>query len=247
MRYKIELCYDGTNFSGWQRQDNASSIQQVIEENMSRRIQEPIELVGCGRTDTGVHASHYVLHFDTDQALDIIELKNTLNKMLPEDIGILSVSIVAADFHARFDAVERNYIYHIHAFKDPFRKRYSYYFPPIMNADFDLIMEAGQVILDYTDFNTFCKSNTDVKTKTCHLTHSVWEADFKSGRFSYRIGADRFLRGMVRLIVGACLQVGLKKLTMEELKMALDQKVLLKRPLSVPPQGLFLSAVKYQK
>lgn len=244
MRYKVTLSYDGTEFSGWQKQDNAVSVQEVIEQKLSVKLQESIQVVGCGRTDAGVHASQYVLHFDTGMPVSE-DLLHYVNIMLPNSIAFHKIEEVETGFHARFDAVSRAYIYYLHGNKNPFKKRFSYYYPQIRFVDVEMLEKTAGLIGQYTDFAPFCKTNTDVRTMKCQLNHILWDKDPEENKLVFKIGADRFLRGMVRLIVGTCIQVGMGKMSLNDVKYALDNQVPLPKPLSVPPEGLFLSSVEY--
>ncbi len=244
MRYFSELAYRGTNYNGWQRQPNAPSVQQAIEEAMATILGSAIEVVGCGRTDTGVHASQYFMHFDFEGPFPK-EFHRRLNKLLPNDIAIHSIFEVAPDAHARFDAVRRSYEYHITLDKDPFGEHTTWHFPFFDKLDLEKTQAAAALLLGYQEFQPFCKSNTDVHTMECTLYRSEWVLDLTSRRFIFHISANRFLRGMVRLIVGMCLNVGLGKVGIDEVRQALDQQVLLKKSWSVPPEGLFLTEVRY--
>lgn len=243
MRYFSELAYKGTNFHGWQRQPNAPSVQQTIEEAMGTILGQPIEVVGCGRTDTGVHASQYYLHFDLEGEFPN-EFLRRLNKLLPPDIAFRRIYEVKNDAHARYDAVSRSYEYHIVFEKNPFEAETAWHFPFGEQLKLGDMQTAAALLLLYREFQPFCKSNTDVQTMECSLYHSEWDFD-KSGRMVFHISANRFLRGMVRLIVGMSLNVGLGKVTLEEVKDALDRQVLLNKSWSVPPEGLFLTQVRY--
>ncbi|MCU0348784.1 MAG: tRNA pseudouridine(38-40) synthase TruA [Saprospiraceae bacterium] len=245
MRYFSELAYRGTNFNGWQRQPNAPSVQQAIEEAMATILGSPIEVVGCGRTDTGVHASQYFLHFDLEGGFPK-EFLRRLNKLLPPDIAIRSIFEVAPDAHARFGAVRRSYEYHIVLDKNPFGADTTWHFPFFDKLDLEKTQAAAALLLGYGEFQPFCKSNTDVHTMECTLFRSEWVHDKAGRRLVFHISANRFLRGMVRLIVGMCLNVGLDKVGLDEVRHALDQQVLLKKSWSVPPAGLFLTEVAYE-
>ena len=245
MRYFSELAYKGTNYNGWQRQPNAPSVQQTIEEALAT-ILTAIEIVGCGRTDTGVHASQYFLHFDFEGKFPK-EFRRRLNKLLPEDIAIRSIYEVAATAHARFDATRRSYEYHIVLDKNPFLTDTAWYFPFFEKLDLEKTQAAAALLLNYQAFQPFCKSNTDVHTMECALYRSEWVFDEATRSLVFHISANRFLRGMVRLIVGMCLNVGLGKLELDEVRHALDRQVLLKKSWSVPAEGLFLTEVRYQK
>jgi len=244
MRYKLELSYAGTDYSGWQRQDNAITVQQLVEESISLKLQEKIIVVGCGRTDAGVHASKYVLHFDTPVELpgDFIF---ALNQILPESIAFQNMSRVTNNFHARFDALKRSYIYRLHSRKDPFKNQLSYYFPRILKCDDQLLNKSVQFLLDYESFTPFCKTNSDVKTTKCKLTEALWKHDPMDDSFEFHISSDRFLRGMVRLIVGSSLQVALGKLSIGQIEEAMQAQKPLPYAWSVPAHGLYLSEVRY--
>ncbi len=243
MRYFSELAYKGTNYSGWQRQPNASSVQQAIEEAMSKILGSSIEVIGCGRTDSGVHASQYFLHFDFEGKFPD-EFLRRLNKLLPSDIAIRRIYEVKPDAHARFDAIRRSYEYHVVLDKTPFEAETAWHFPFADKLKLGDMQTAAALLLRYREFQPFCKSNTDVHTMACSLYHAEWDFD-KPGRMVFHISANRFLRGMVRLIVGMSLNVGLGKVTLEEVKDALDRQVLLNKSWSVPAEGLFLTEIRY--
>jgi tRNA pseudouridine38-40 synthase len=245
MRYFSELAYRGTRYNGWQRQPNAPSVQKAIEEAMATILGLATEVVGCGRTDAGVHASQYVMHFDHEGAFPK-EFLRRLNKLLPDDIAIRSIWEVAPDAHARFDAVRRSYQYHITLDKSPFEPDTAWHFPFYEKLDLERTREAAALLLRYGAFQPFCKSNTDVHTMECALYRSEWVLDEAARRLTYHVSANRFLRGMVRLIVGMCLNVGLGKVELTDVQDALDRQVLLKKSWSVPPEGLFLTEVLYE-
>ncbi len=242
MRYFIELAYRGTNYCGYQIQPNGVSIQGTIEEAISTILNRKTSVVGCGRTDAGVHASQYYLHFEYEGEFPKAFLKR-LNNFLPKDIALRRLFPVTDDMHARFDAKKRSYEYYVDFYKDPFRYETAYYFYAGPNLLLEKLNEAASLLLEYQEFKPFCKSNSDAKTMICHLTTSKWE--IQENGLVYHISANRFLRGMVRLIVGACLLVGEGKLSIEDLKTALERQEPLKKSWSVPPQGLFLSEVIY--
>ncbi len=244
MRYFSELAYKGTNYNGWQRQPNAPSVQQTIEEALATILNTAIEVVGCGRTDTGVHASQYFLHFDFEGKFPK-EFLRRLNKLLPPDVAFRSIYEVAPDAHARFDATRRSYEYHIVLDKNPFLTDTAWHFPFFEKLDMEKTQAAAALLLNYGAFQPFCKSNTDVHTMECTLFRSEWVFDEAERRLVFHISANRFLRGMVRLIVGMCLNVGLGKVELDEVRNALDQQVLLKKSWSVPAEGLFLTEVRY--
>jgi tRNA pseudouridine38-40 synthase len=243
-RYFIKLAYFGKNYNGWQTQPNAPSVQETIENALFTITREKIEIVGCGRTDTGVHASEYYAHFDYEKPFPNGFLPR-INKILPKDISIFDLIEVAADAHTRFDAFRRAYQYHIDGKKNPFRHELSTFVYNFDELDVEKMQNAAKLIADYQHFMPFCKSNHDAKTLFCEIYRSEWEWNVEEKTAIYHIAANRFLRGMVRLIVGMCLQVGAGKLTIEDVKYALDNQVLLKRSSSAEPQGLFLTEVKY--
>ncbi len=244
MRYFAELAYNGTRYHGWQKQPNAPSVQEEIEREFSTVLGADIEVVGCGRTDTGVHASQYFMHFDFEGKFPQSFVKR-VNKLLSADISIHRIFEVKADAHARFDAVRRSYEYHLVFEKNPFETHTAWHFPFFEKLDIEKLHQAATLILSYHDFFPFCKTHADAKTMKCQISRSEWLIDKDHHRMTYYISADRFLRGMVRLIVGMCLNVGLGKITLDDVSEALDRQIILKKSWSVPPQGLFLMEVKY--
>ncbi|MBK7873150.1 MAG: tRNA pseudouridine(38-40) synthase TruA [Saprospiraceae bacterium] len=243
MRYFAELAYNGFNYSGWQKQPHKPSMQETIEKAFSTILGAEIEIIGCGRTDAGVHASQYFMHFDFDGNFPKSFLSR-VNKFLPKDIVIFRIFEVAPEAHARFDAVSRSYIYQLSFIKNPFEIQTTYFYPYALQPDFGKMQEVAQLLLNYQEFYPFCKSHHDAKTLQCELTRSEW-LQIDENRLEYHITSNRFLRGMVRLIVGMCLNVGIGKITLEEVKSALDQQTLLNKSWSAPPEGLFLRAIKY--
>ena len=241
-RYFIKLQYNGTNYHGWQSQlSDDPTIQGDLQDAFSTILQETIEIVGCGRTDAGVHALDYYMHIDVEQELTVT-LINRINKYLSKDIAVLSFHKVKPDAHARFDARSRSYQYHIHFDKNPFLNSSSFFYP-YKDIDFDLLRESVTMLLEYTDFDTFCKSRTDVKTKKCKLTVSKWEV--YEDRAVYNVSANRFLRGMIRLIVGMSLHVARGKISLEYVKSQMDKREILEKAFSVPANGLYLNDIKY--
>lgn len=241
-RYFIQLQYNGTNYSGWQSQPNAATVQDEIEKQAAKLLGGLITVTGCGRTDAGVHASDYWMHFDSEKTLND-QFIFKMNMMLPPDISFLMIKQVDTGVHARFDAVSRSYEYKIHRVKNPFNLGLSTYLPQLFRYELEVLNDVASLFLNYTDFNTFCKTRTDVKTTMCLLEESYWE--ISKDQLVYHVTANRFLRGMVRLMVGACINVAMGKLKMEEVKFALDQKERLKKDLSVAAEGLFLSKITY--
>lgn len=241
MRFYVRIAYRGTLYSGWQSQrSDVITIQETIEKAIHTISGSFHPIIGCGRTDSGVHATKFYFHFDSES--DWVDRIYSLNSLCGYDIAIQKIIKVDDGAHARFDAIRRDYNYLIHTYKDPFLKGLSYYFKE--EFDLDRCNEAAQLLLEYSDFTTFCKTNTDVTHKKCDLIHSEWK-EVAKGQYVYHISANRFLRGMVRLIVGMCLNVAKQKLTIEEVRSALDQKLTLDRAWSVPAHGLYLTDVRY--
>lgn len=250
-RYFLHLAYNGAAYHGWQRQPHSASVQETIEEVLSKVLNEEIQLTGCGRTDAGVHASRYVAHFDAGAVVPA-DLAHRLNRLLPANIAIRGVEPMgpspAADDHgqhARFSAKHRAYRYDIIAEKDPFRSDTTWQYYAFDKLDIATLNEAASMLMVYQEFAPFCKSNSDAKTMRCELRQSEWVLDDGGRALHYYIGADRFLRGMVRLIVGACVQVSIGEMDIEELRDAMITQSALPKPLSVPASGLFLTDVRY--
>ncbi len=241
MRYFLELSYDGTAYHGWQRQPNAISIQEVLEDSLSAILRVKTEIVGAGRTDTGVHAKQIMAHFDYDFDLNFDEFRYKLNSILPAEIAIQSVSQVKDDAHARFDATSRSYEYHVHIVKDPFVINKSYYLKK--SLDLDLMNRAAKLLLNYTNFKCFSKSKTDVKTYNCIITNAVLEK--KEDTLVFKISANRFLRNMVRAIVGTLIEIGEHKLDLEDLVDIIKSEDRGRAGYSVPAHGLYLTRVEY--
>ena len=242
-RYFLRLSYKGTNFSGWQRQLNAHTVQEEIEDAFKLLFKRQINILGCGRTDSGVHAINYIAHFDLEEPLDF-DLVFKLNHIVSKDITIHEVFPVAQNRHARFDATRRTYTYRLKGDKDCFHSDYAYRYPMIHQLEVDKLNEAAQLLLEYKDFFTFCKAKTDVKTTLCDLTicHWRWIAE---DELEFKISANRFLRGMVRLIVGMCINVAQNKITLDSVRVALDNKKRMERDWSVLAQGLTLHDIEY--
>ena len=242
MRYFIELSYNGKNYHGWQIQPNAITVQQTINDILSTLLKQDISIVGAGRTDTGVHAEVMFAHFDTDTEIDSQELCRRMNAFLPEDIAISNIFKVDADVHARFDAVSRSYEYRIWLGRNPFLIDTTWQLYNVQ-LDIDKMNRAAAIMKEYTDFQCFSKSKTDVKTYNCSIEDAVWK---QNGQLLvFYITADRFLRNMVRAIVGTLIDIGMGKTTEEDLRAIIKSK---KRSLagpSVPAHGLFLKAIQY--
>ena len=244
MRYFITLSYDGTRYHGWQIQPNGDSIQQRLQEALSTLLRQPVEVVGAGRTDTGVHARKMVAHFDFSPFKGELEgvLAYKLNKLLPQDIAVQEVRQVPDDMHARFSATSRTYHYFIHTYKDPFLRDYSWQIP--FKLDFEKMNEAAQVLLEYKDFTSFSKVNTDTKTNLCDIKEAYWE-EVATGQWRFTITANRFLRNMVRAIVGTLVEVGRGRISIEEVRQIIETKDRCSAGESVPGKGLFLVDIQY--
>lgn len=242
-RYFVELSYNGTHFFGWQRQPNQISVQEEIENAFTKlNSNKPIQVVGCGRTDTGVHAHHYILHVELEEVKDFTQLIFKLNKILPESISIHSIKEVANEMHARFNATSRTYRYFIHQKKDPFKQDTSWHFP--QKLDFGAMNKAAELLLGTKDFTSFSKVNTDVKTNICTITKAKW-IKVDEENYYFEITADRFLRNMVRATVGTLMEVGSGKIKSESITNILEAKDRGAASLSVPAHGLFLWEVCY--
>jgi tRNA pseudouridine38-40 synthase len=241
-RYFIELAYQGAHFHGWQFQPNAVSVQECIEKALTTIAREPIAVTGAGRTDSGVHASYYVAHFDSGKFdLDQPDFVWKLNSYLVNEIVIFSISKVSAEAHARFDAVSRTYQYHLNLLKDPFALETSCFFP--RPPDLEKMNEACLILFEYADFTSFSKLHTDVKTNNCKIYFAEWTQNRE--HIVFTIKADRFLRNMVRAIVGTLLEVGLGKIDFSRFREIIEVKDRGKAGISVPAQGLFLTDVEY--
>lgn len=242
-RYRIDLSYNGSSFYGWQIQPKQNSVQAEIESALSKlNSNQPVEVVGCGRTDTGVHAHHYVLHTEMSLELSSEDFIYKLNKMLPPSIAFQSIEEVSADFHARFSAKRRTYRYFIHQKKDPFRFEHSWYMTQAL--DIDSMNRASGSLLGKQDFTSFSKLHTDVKTNICEVHQAEWHR-IDEDTIYFEITADRFLRNMVRAIVGTMVDVGLGKLTAEDISAILTKKDRGEASVSVPAHGLYLWKVEY--
>ncbi len=241
-RYFIELAYDGSNYHGWQVQPNALTVQEVLDNALATILRQPVATTGCGRTDTGVHAKQFFAHFDC-LALGNghLALVNSLNGVLPSEIGIKRVIEVHADAHARFDASLRSYEYHIHFGKDPFKVNRSWELRD--RPDIGMMNAAAQILLEYTDFSCFSKSNTQTFTNNCNISRAEWAEN--DGGLVFHISADRFLRNMVRAIVGTLIAIGRKEMEPEEIRKIIDSKNRSNAGTSVPACGLYLTEVKY--
>lgn len=242
-RYFIELSFKGTAYHGWQIQPNAITVQQTIEEAVSALIREKIRLTGAGRTDTGVHAGYFTAHFSTssNRIYPLSDTIRKLNYMLPHDIAIIDIFPVRDNYHSRFSAISRTYKYYISRRKNPFIRETSYHNFSVL--DLRAIKSATATLLNYNDFRSFCRTSTDVTTYICKIMHADWEE--KDDLLVFTIRANRFLRNMVRAIVGTVLDVGYGKITVEDFKKIIEAGDRCKAGTSAPAGGLFLTAIEY--
>ncbi|MCD8296516.1 MAG: tRNA pseudouridine(38-40) synthase TruA [Prevotella sp.] len=241
-RYFIYMKYDGTGYHGWQVQPNSVTVQEELQKVLSVLLREDVQVAGAGRTDTGVHARMMVSHFDTTQKVDNAQLAYKLNRMLPKDISVDKVVPVDNDKHARFSALSRTYHYYVHLHKDPFLRAYSYELPYII--DFTKMNEAAELLLRYNDFSSFCKSNSDAKTMLCNVTVARWVRDSENA-WHFEITANRFLRNMVRAIVGTLLDVGRGRIDIDTFKKIVVGGNRSDAGESVPGNALFLENIEY--
>ncbi|GGD57032.1 tRNA pseudouridine synthase A [Emticicia aquatilis] len=242
MRYLIECSYKGTDFHGWQIQPDAISVQECIEKGLSTILKRKVDITGSSRTDTGVHAAQQYAHFDVEEGInDLGRLVNGMNGILPRGIAIKQIKLVADDFHSRFDATHRRYLYRILQEKNPFWHELAYFYKP--RLDIASMNAAGEIMKKYIDYQCFSKVKTGVQTFNCRIEFAYWE---QQGSFLlFHIKADRFLRGMVRAIVGTMLEVGLGKLSLEDFEQVILSKDRNKAGRAVPPEGLTLMEVGY--
>jgi len=241
-RYFIYLGYNGKNYCGWQVQPNAVTVQQTLEEALSTILRQSISIVGAGRTDTGVHARQMVAHFDKEEEInDLAFLAKKLNSLLSKDIAIYKIVPVIPQAHARFDATSRTYHYYITTTKDPFN--YEFVYRMYGTLDFDAMNQACGVLYEYIDFTSFSKIHTDVKTNNCRISYAGWEKEGET--WVFKITADRFLRNMVRAIVGTLLEVGKRKITIEDFRQIVESKDRGKAGTSAPAHALFLTDITY--
>ena len=241
MRYFLEIAYDGTRFHGWQVQPNAISVQQVLDDCLSKILRETINSTGSGRTDTGVHASQQFVHFDSARQLDLQQVVYRLNRILPADISAYNLYLVPEEAHARYDAFARTYHYHITLAKNPFKRYYATYLS--RPVDVEKMNEAAAVMLRYENFTTFSKVKGDTKHYNCTMYEAVWRQEGKELLFTIR--ANRFLRGMVRALVGTLLEVGEGKLSVDGFGDVIRSRDRNRAGRAVPAEGLFLTDVVY--
>lgn len=242
-RYLMELAYDGSAYFGWQIQPKQKSVQETIQKALSKIYSNvPITIVGCGRTDTGVHASHYIAHVDLKDVEDTAQLVYKLNKMLPKDIAIKAIKKVANDFHARFDATSRTYRYYIHQEKNPFNNKFSTFYRNELN--FEAMNEAASTLIGTHDFTSLSKINEDLKSSICTITEAKW-IQLNDKEYYFTITANRFLRNMVRATVGTLFDVGTGKITPSDFQSIIDQKSREAASSSAPAEGLTLWEICY--
>lgn len=241
MRFFLDITYIGSAFHGWQIQENASSVQAEINHALSTILRMPVECVGSGRTDTGVHATGQVAHFDSEVVFESSSLVHKLNSLLPKSIAINDCRQVQAAVHARFDAGFRSYQYHIHQRKNPFKTGKSYLFNKILN--YEAIDQACELIKDWRNFEAFSRVQTEVNNFNCEIKVIKWEHSLEESTF--HVSANRFLRGMVRAMVGTLLEIGQEKINLIQLKEILESKDRRKAGRAVPPDGLYLTKVSY--
>ena len=241
MRYFIELAYNGKNYHGWQVQPHAISVQEVINKAISTILRQEINIVGAGRTDAGVHASQMFAHFDVELPLND-NFTYKLNAILPDDVVIFNTTLVHNDAHARFDANSRSYEYKIWLGRNPFLLETSWQLHH-QQLNIELMNKAATILYEYEDFECFSKVKTDVNTFNCTVTNAEWV--MKGNELTFHISANRFLRNMVRAIVGTLIDVGLEKITIDDFKKIIESKNRSNAGVSVPAKGLFLTAVTY--
>ena len=242
-RYFIYLAYDGTNYCGWQVQPNGVSVQELLTKALITFLRDDtIKIVGAGRTDAGVHARTMIAHFDFASKLDGRSVTDKLNRLLPPDIAVYKVVPVTPEAHARFDATYRTYKYYITTRKNPFDRAYAWRI--IQPLDFEKMNEAAATLFDYIDFTSFSKLHTDVKTNNCKIMYAKWE-QLEADKWVFTIQADRFLRNMVRAVVGTLVEVGRGKMTIQQFRQVIEKKDRCSAGSSVPGHALFLVDVGY--
>jgi tRNA pseudouridine38-40 synthase len=241
LRYFIKLAYNGTNYHGWQYQPNASSVQETLNKAVSVILNTDANVMGAGRTDTGVHAREMYAHFDFETPINTSSLIHKLNSFLPKDIVIYDIIPVSDEAHARFDATKRTYEYHINTFKDAFLQYGSWYFHQELNLD--LMNQASKLLFNHIDFQCFSKVNTDVNTFDCTIFEAHWTRN--NNKIVFTISANRFLRNMVRSIVGTLVNVGLQKISIDDFEEIIKSKNREKAGFSVPAHGLYLTKIDY--
>lgn len=242
MRYFADIEFDGTAYSGWQIQPHSPSVQQTLEEALALFLRQKVDVTGAGRTDAGVHAAQMIGHFDLEVPQDCDWMTHKLNGILPPDIAVHRIFPVKPDAHARFDAVSRTYKYYVTLDKSAFNRDYSWYL--LNEPDFEMMNRAAEILLSTVDFTSFSKLHTDTKTNDCRVTEAAWQ-NLPDGRWVFTITADRFLRNMVRAIVGTLMEVGRHRMTVEEFRAVIQKKDRCSAGDSAPAQGLFLYRIDY--
>jgi len=244
LRYFINLAYNGTNYHGWQWQPNALSVQQILQEGFTAILKKEIKIVGTGRTDTGVHAKQFYAHFDFDDIIDTKDFIYKINSYLPLTIVVYDIFLMKDNAHARFDAISRTYQYHIYLGRNPFAIETTW---QLHNKKLDIkkMNQATKYLLNYTDFKCFSKSNTDVKTYNCKIEFAQWKLDDK--KLTFTITANRFLRNMVRAIVGTLYNIGIGVNTPASIIEIIESRNRKLAGFSVPAAGLFLTKIDYPK
>lgn len=244
-RYILHIAYNGKAYHGWQRQPGAITVQEVMEKCIHTLFDKEAQVIGAGRTDTGVHAADFYLHFDTSYIIDSIEQSEKLlfkiNRFLPNDIVVYSINNAHPDFHARFSATSRQYKYYISRIRDPFALDFSHEIYGALNIE--EMNKACKILFEYTDFSCFSKSHTQTKTNNCKIMDAQWAEE--NGKLVFTIEADRFLRNMVRAVVGTMLEIGKGKLSADDMHKVIQSKDRGKAGTSAPAQGLFLTRVSY--
>ena len=247
MRYFLKLSYNGANYFGWQMQPNQISVQEVLTKALSLLLKENIDLTGAGRTDSGVHAREFYAHFDTSHIFtneNKADFVNRINSFLPQDIVVYDILSVSPQAHARFDALYRTYKYYVTTKKQPFNAVFTHrvFYTP----DVEKMNSCCQKMMNYTDFTSFSKVHTQTQTNNCRITHAVWKYHEDNDLYIFEITADRFLRNMVRAIVGTLLDVGRGKLSIDDFCTIIEQKNRCDAGVSVPARALFLEEVGYE-
>jgi len=240
-RYFIQLSFKGTNYHGWQLQPNGISVQGVLNKVLSIKLKENIEVIGVGRTDTGVHAKFFVAHFDSEKNIISESIVHSINSFLPDDISLKNIFPVKPSAHSRFSAISRTYKYYINNVKNSFSKEFSYYYH--RKLDVVKMNEASETLLRYSDFTSFCKSKSDTRTNLCKIYHAGWNEE--DGNIVFTIKANRFLRNMVRSIVGTLIEVGSGKITIDKFTEIIEKKNRIYAGMSVPAHGLYLFDIEY--
>lgn len=241
-RYFLQLAYKGTNYHGWQIQPNAITVQEVLSNKISTFLREEIQITGAGRTDTGVHASYFMAHFDSEQS-DICQTEfiYRMNSFLPVDIALHGIFRVKDDANSRFDALSRTYKYYISTQKDPFKTEFAYYLPVKLNLE--IMTKASEILFEYTDFTSFSRLHTQTKTNDCKIMQAEWHKT--DNELIFTIKADRFLRNMVRAITGTLIEIGRNKLTVDDFRGIIEVKNRKMAGMSAPAHGLFLTGIEY--